>query len=1203
MTSLRLPPHLELMCADDLVLDVFSAGLCQVPDRVVSEVVARLEDLAADPRSARFVPKEPLKGWRPGVPGVVVEAQAAWQFLAGGAGGIRAGCRAELYADVFASWLSNPPTPARRPDGWGTQSGAYRPPADWLAESDFWEGGSEDPAGLRRDAVELGREAARVFEPIAVLRPRLDALTAFYDAHLNGGLAPADLTGTPDGLRRAWARSAADEVVAALPELAGPVGYLCWAWQGFQAAHQQLAAAVPGTSELAEVACALLIQAEASAVPAELAVALDPGLYGDLIARLPGKASGYSARAWSAGTRGWLSRGLMAGQADACRMWLDMAMRLIAILRGLPGDATYPLPADLPVGGFLRSARDLSRPRMVPGAAAQRLRQPAPAAAGLQEAGRPDSGQPQPAGPLDLIIGQPGLARVLREAIADDSEPVRVHVTGPAGTYKAAAVSVIERALEARGLTREPAWVTSADIAGLDDSGAAALIRATSPVRAGDGLLVLSGLGPMLAALPGLAATLASALDGKPGLHAIAITDGDWAVPGVPPGLHGLFRVAATSDFGPEALRELLGRAIAQRGACAAVPVIQAAADLAAAAQETPPGPRNRFLVEYLADLAVAHARGRASHDGAVEVGDGDLPAIVDLDDDSDPMQEMGALIGLASAKQVIADLVAVLRAEQLRRDAGATVQARGPAMVFAGPAGSGKTLVAQVTGRLLHRLGLLSRGHVAEATRADLVGEFTSDSVGLVAAQLQRAAGGILLIDDAHTLSKAVARDREALQRLEDALGGTADLIVVAAGPDPDITQWVKDNGWADRFPVLVPFPGYTDAELAAIFTAAASERGLVVAPPATERARDVLARMAQGSGNARLASLLLEQAITRQARRILGAGQRASHREAVEIIADDIPAVAGVLHAGDSSSDPIAELDALIGLAEVKARVRRLAAEAKAEAMRRTAGMPIASPTRHLVFTGNPGTAKTTVARLLAAIYRQLGLLSSGHLVEVSRADLIGEYLGQTAPLVRQAVDRARGGVLFIDEAYSLAESGYARGDAYGQEAIATLIKLMEDHRGDLVVIAAGYPGPMRSFLASNAGTASRFPTVIDFPDYTDDELWQIFRLAARQDGFELADGVDAKARAALAAIPRGPDFGNGRAARSVLEEAISCQAERLTSQVAPPSPAEVRTLTPADVRMPARPRVKTAFGFQIPRTQQEGHGSRPDERDGPS
>jgi hypothetical protein len=338
----------------------------------------------------------------------------------------------------------------------------------------------------------------------------------------------------------------------------------------------------------------------------------------------------------------------------------------------------------------------------------------------------------------------------------------------------------------------------------------------------------------------------------------------------------------ATSDYGRDALGELLRRALARRGAHAGAPVIQAATDLAVAAQGTVPGRRNRFLVEYLADLAVARARGRGPHDAAVGVEPGDLPSIEVLDDDIEPMGEVSALIGLAGAKAAITSLVAVMRAEQVRRDAGATVRPAARNMVFAGPPGSGKTRMAQATGRLLHRMGLLSRGHLTEATRGDLVGEFTSDSVALVSALLQKAAGGILVIDDAHALSKANARDREALERLEDALDAAADLAVVVAGPDPEITGWVKDMGWADRFPAVIPFPGYSPAELAATFTAAASGRGLTLAAGTEERARDTLARLARGSGNARLAGLLLEQAITAQAQRILGAGRPATYREA---------------------------------------------------------------------------------------------------------------------------------------------------------------------------------------------------------------------------------------------------------------------------------------------------------------------------------
>jgi SpoVK/Ycf46/Vps4 family AAA+-type ATPase len=222
--------------------------------------------------------------------------------------------------------------------------------------------------------------------------------------------------------------------------------------------------------------------------------------------------------------------------------------------------------------------------------------------------------------------------------------------------------------------------------------------------------------------------------------------------------------------------------------------------------------------------------------------------------------------------------------------------------------------------------------------------------------------------------------------------------------------------------------------------------------------------------------------------------------------------------------------------------------------------------------VFTGNPGTAKTTVARLLAAVYAKLGLLRSGHLVEVSRADLIAEYLGQTAPKVRATVARALGGVLFIDEAYALTPaSSY---DDYGPEALAELLKLMEEHRDDLVVIVAGYSEPMVKFLESNPGLASRFATVVRFPDYSDDELVAIFESMAASAGYELEEGAVEVVRALLKVTPRDRTFGNGRLMRNVLDRAIQVQAQRLTT--ADPATAAalaaddtaIRTLVTADI-----------------------------------
>ena len=199
-------------------------------------------------------------------------------------------------------------------------------------------------------------------------------------------------------------------------------------------------------------------------------------------------------------------------------------------------------------------------------------------------------------------------------------------------------------------------------------------------------------------------------------------------------------------------------------------------------------------------------------------------------------------------------------------------------------------------------------------------------------------------------------------------------------------------------------------------------------------------------------------------------------------------------------SLDDLLAELDALIGLQRVKREIHRQVALLRVEKLRVDAGLKSPTMTRHLVFTGNPGTGKTTVARLVGGIYQALGLLSGGHLVEVDRSELVAGYLGQTATKTAEVVASAAGGVLFIDEAYSLTASGPG-GDQYGQESVDTLVKEMEDRRDDLVVIVAGYPAPMAAFIAANPGLASRFRTTIEFEDYTDDELVAILRTPGRR------------------------------------------------------------------------------------------------------
>jgi hypothetical protein len=260
-------------------------------------------------------------------------------------------------------------------------------------------------------------------------------------------------------------------------------------------------------------------------------------------------------------------------------------------------------------------------------------------------------------------------------------------------------------------------------------------------------------------------------------------------------------------------------------------------------------------------------------------------------------------------------------------------------------------------------------------------------------------------------------------------------------------------------------------------------------------------------------------------------------------------------------SLEELLAELDALVGLEAVKGEIHRQVAVLEIEAKREAAGLKVPTITRHLVFVGNPGTGKTTVARLVAGIYRALGLLTQGQLVEVDRSELVAGYLGQTAMKTADVVKSAVGGVLFIDEAYSLA------GDQYGTEAVDTLVKEMEDRRDDLVVIVAGYPEPMAFFIAQNPGLASRFRTTIEFADYSDDELVGIFRVLAEGADYDLPDDVEARFREMLKGIRRGPTFGNGRYSRNVLEAAIGQHAWRLRD-IEEPSVEQLRTLAPEDL-----------------------------------
>jgi len=263
----------------------------------------------------------------------------------------------------------------------------------------------------------------------------------------------------------------------------------------------------------------------------------------------------------------------------------------------------------------------------------------------------------------------------------------------------------------------------------------------------------------------------------------------------------------------------------------------------------------------------------------------------------------------------------------------------------------------------------------------------------------------------------------------------------------------------------------------------------------------------------------------------------------------------------------DLLAELDGLVGMAAVKREVHLLADLTKVERLRVERGLPVLERSRHLVFTGNPGTGKTTVARLLSRIYRTLGVVERGHLVETDRSGLVAGYVGQTATKVVAAFDRADQGTLLIDEAYALVRGGE---NDFGREAIDTIVKLVEDRRDRLVVIVAGYPEEMADLVAANPGLTSRFPKRIHFPDYSGEELLAILGSIAAKAAYRLTPAAEARARAWLDAVPRERGFGNGRLARNLFESAVLRQATRL-ADLAAPTDEQLETLEEVDLLAP--------------------------------
>lgn len=515
----------------------------------------------------------------------------------------------------------------------------------------------------------------------------------------------------------------------------------------------------------------------------------------------------------------------------------------------------------------------------------------------------------------------------------------------------------------------------------------------------------------------------------------------------------------------------------------------------------------------------------------------------------------LDALVGLTDAKTQIKELMHSVEAAKARVEKGLGGELPKIHIQFIGNPGTGKTTVARMLGELFNSIGLLPSSKVIECDRSKLVAQYVGQTAPLVNEYCDKAMGGILFIDEAYALKQGEGDSygQEAvdtlLKRMEDDRG---KYIVIAAGYRDEMAKFITSNsGFESRFTHKIELPDYNVDELVAIYKLYAKNKEYVLSSEAetslTEVIKKIYEARSKNFANARTVRNLFDETIRRQSKRVMLLNETEQTKEAyMEIKAEDIK----LEEENDevSKDDILKELDGMIGLDGVKKAVRELMdsiemAKERAEAI----GDKAKNPVKHIVFTGNPGTGKTTVARILGKLFKSIGLLPSADVHEVARGELVSQYVGGTAPLVNSVCDKAIGGTLFIDEAYTLNQG---RDDKAGHEAIDTLLKRMEDDRGKYVVITAGYKHNMEDFIQSNPGLKSRFTTFIHLEDYNTEQLYALFELYSNKEKFIIDESAKSVLKDCISYIydNRGSDFANGRTIRNFYDKVKEKQSTRI-------------------------------------------------------
>jgi SpoVK/Ycf46/Vps4 family AAA+-type ATPase len=543
-------------------------------------------------------------------------------------------------------------------------------------------------------------------------------------------------------------------------------------------------------------------------------------------------------------------------------------------------------------------------------------------------------------------------------------------------------------------------------------------------------------------------------------------------------------------------------------------------------------------------------------------------PKALNDEDLEDALRELKSLVGLKSVKEEIDSLVDFMKITALKKGKGFGEVDLNTHMVFSGSPGTGKTTVARLLGKVFLALGILEKGHVVEVDRSDLVAGYIGKTAPKTLEKIEESYGGILFIDEAYALYNSGENDfgHEAVETLLKAMEDDRDkFCVILAGYTDEMDELLESNpGLKSRFGTHLRFPDFSGSELMSILKKMLLKSGHQMSTSAEEKAQLYLEYLVSTAnryfGNGREMRNLFEDLLKNQSSRL--ALVSLNKKEGSPPLSMDQLRTINLEDLRQSYAhdykekeeetfeDILAELNELVGMHKIKEEVLRLANYLAVQQQRNEMGLEDGRPTLHAVFLGPPGTGKTTIARKLARIFKSIGLLKTERVVEVSRGDLVAGYIGQTALKTNKVIDRAMHGILFIDEAYSLTPASQ---NDFGQEAIATLLKRMEDERDKLVVIVAGYQNEMVQFLSSNPGLDSRFNRKFYFQPFTAIELRDIFSLMVKKSFYQLEKNTLPRINEIMVETlsTANEEFGNARWVRTLFEHCKLEQASRINQK----------------------------------------------------